>query len=65
MAASAVIRAPDTDKIKTEKVRVNLKADKVQLFGKKNSLVVKREELRIEIATLNAAGSSNVLVRGY
>ena len=51
-----------TDKIKTEKAKVNLKADKTRLFGEKNSLVVKREELRAEIVTLNA---TNVLVRGY
>ncbi len=53
------------DKIKTEKVKVNLKADRIRLFGKKNSLVAKRKELRIEIATLNAIGLSNVLIRGY
>ncbi len=53
------------DKIKTEKVKVNLKVDKIQLFDKKNSLVAKREELRTEIVVLNAAGSSNVLVRRY
>ena len=53
------------DKMETEKVRVNLKADKVRLFDKKNSLVIKREEFRVEIATLNAAGLSNVLVRGH
>ncbi len=53
------------NKIKTEKTRINLEANRIQLFGKKNSLVVKREKLRIEIAILNAAGPSNVLIRGY
>ncbi len=33
------------NKMKTEKAKVNLKADKIKLFGKKNSLVVKRKEL--------------------
>ncbi len=33
------------DKIKTEKVKVNLKANKVRLFGEKNSLVAKKKEL--------------------
>ena len=31
------------DKIKTEKAKVNLKADRMRLFDKKNSLVVKRK----------------------
>ncbi len=53
------------DKMETEKVKVNLEADKVRLLGEKNSLVAKREELRVEITILNAAGSSNVLVCGY
>ena len=53
------------DKTETEKARVNLKADKVRLFGKKNSLVVKKEELRIEIIVLNTAGFSNILIRGH
>jgi len=51
-----------TDKMETEKARVNLEADRVRWFGKKNFLVVKREELRAEIVVLNAV---NVLVRGY
>jgi len=34
-----------TDKMKTEKTKVNLEADRMQLFDKKNSLVVKKEEL--------------------
>jgi len=54
-----------TDKMKIEKVRVNLEANRVQLFGEKNFLVVKREELRAEIITLNAAGFSNVPIRRY
>ena len=54
-----------TDKIETEKVRVNLEADKARLFDEKNSLVVKREELRAEIATLNAAGLLNVPIHGH
>ncbi len=33
-----------TNKIETEKVKVNLKTDKTRLFDKKNSLVVKKEE---------------------
>ncbi len=51
-----------TDKMETEKTRVNLKINKTRLFNKKNFLVVKREELRIEIAILNAA---NVLIRSH
>ncbi len=51
-----------TNKMETKKARVNLKADRTQLFGKKNSLVVKREELRTEIVTLNAV---NALVRNH
>ena len=53
------------DKTETEKVKVNLEADRVRLLGKKNSLIVKREELRTEIATLNIAGPPNVLVYGH
>ncbi len=34
-----------TDKMEIEKVRVNLEADRTRLFGKKNFLVVKKEEL--------------------
>ncbi len=32
------------DKMETEKVKVNLKADKIQLFNEKNSLIIKKEE---------------------
>ena len=33
------------DKMEAEKVKVNLEADRAQLFGEKNSLIVKKEEL--------------------
>ncbi len=45
-----------------EKVKVNLKIDKTQLFDEKNSLVAKKEELRTEIVTLNIA---NISIRNY
>ncbi len=51
-----------TNKIKIEKVKINLEIDKVRLFDEKNSLVAKREELRTEIVVLNAV---NILIRGY
>jgi len=54
-----------TDKTETEKTKVNLKADKVRLFDEKNSLIVKRKKLRIEIVILNATGPPNVLIRRY
>src|SRR6266699_1447467 len=54
-----------TDKIETKKTKVNLKIDRVQLLGEKNSLVAKREELRTEIVTLNTTGFPNVLIRSY
>ena len=54
-----------TDKMKTEKARVNLKIDRTRLFDEKNSLVVKKEEFRAEIVTLNIAGSSNILICSY
>ena len=50
------------DKIKTEKTKVNLKTNKIQLLGKKNSLVAKRKEFRTEIVILNVA---NVPIRSY
>ena len=53
------------DKMKIEKARVNLEADRIRLFGEKNSLVAKRKELRAEIAILNAAGPLNILVCGH
>ncbi len=43
-----------TDKMETEKVKINLETDKVRLFGKKNSLIAKREKLQTEIVILNA-----------
>ncbi len=54
-----------TDKMETEKTKVNLKADKTRLFNEKNSLVVKREKFRTEIAILNVTGSLNVLIYRY
>ncbi len=54
-----------TDKMETKKIKVNLEADKARLFGEKNSLVVKKEEFRVEIVMLNAAGLFNAPVRGY
>ncbi len=53
------------DKIEIEKVRVNLEADRTQLFGKKNSLVVKREEFRVEIVVLNVIELFNVSIYGH
>ncbi len=50
------------DKMETEKTRVNLETDKTRLFGEKNSLVVKKKELRTKIAALNAI---NVPVYSY
>ena len=54
-----------TNKMKIEKVRVNLKVDKMRLFIKKNFLVAKRKKLRAEIVALNAAEPLNVLIRGH
>ncbi len=54
-----------SDKIETERVKANLKADKMQLFGKKNSLIVKKEELQTEITILNTIGSFNTSVCSY
>ncbi len=54
-----------TNKIKTKKAKVNLETNKIRLFNKKNSLVVKREELRAEIVVLNISGLSNVPIYGY
>ena len=34
-----------TNKIESEKVKINLEADRMRLFDEKNSLVAKREEL--------------------
>ena len=54
-----------TDKIETEKARVNLKADRARLFNEKNSLVAKKEELRAEIATLNTTELPNVPIHRH
>ena len=50
------------DKMETKKVKVNLEIDKIRLFNEKNSLVIKKEEFRTEIAILNVV---NVLIRSY
>jgi len=52
------------NKIKTEKAKVNLEADKIRLFDEKNFLVAKKEEFRTEIAILNVIGFSNVSICG-
>src|SRR6266699_1776827 len=44
-----------TDKIEIEKTKVNLEINRTRLLNKKNSLVVKKKELRAEIAILNVA----------
>ena len=51
-----------TDKMETEKVRVNLEIDKTRPFDKKNFLIVKREEFQAEIAALNVV---NIPIRSY
>ncbi len=51
-----------TDKMETERTKVNLEIDRVRLLGEKNFLVVKRKELRAEIVAINAVGSFNTLV---
>ncbi len=53
------------NKIKIKKAKVNLETDRVRLLDKKNSLVIKREELRTEIVTLNVAGSSNAPIYSH
>ncbi len=53
------------DKIETEKARINLEVDKIQLFDEKNSLVAKKEELRTEIAALNAIKPFNIPIYRY
>ncbi len=50
------------DKIKTEKTRINLKANKTRLLNKKNFLIAKKKEFWTEIITLNVI---NVLIRDY
>ncbi len=54
-----------SDKIKTEKTKVNLKADRIWLFDEKNSLIAKRKEFRTEIVILNVVGLFNIPIRGY
>ena len=53
------------NKTETEKIKINLETNRTRLFGKKNSLIIKKEELRAEIVVLNATGSSNILIRNY
>jgi len=53
------------NKMKIEKARVNLEADRVRLLGEKNPLVAKRKELRAEIVTLNVAGPPNIPIHSY
>jgi len=53
------------NKIKTEKVKVNLETDKIQLLDKKNFLIIKKEKLQIEITVLNVVELSNVLIHRY
>jgi len=53
------------DKMKIEKTKINLEADKIRLFGKKNSLIVKKEEFRTKIAILNTTGPFNALIYNY
>ncbi len=52
--------------METEKIKINLEADKARLLSEKNSLVVKRKKFRTEIVTLNTARPSNAPgVRSY
>ncbi len=54
-----------TNKMETEKAKVNLEANRARLFNEKNSLITKKKELRTEIIILNATRLSNVLIRGH
>ncbi len=54
-----------TDKMEIKKTKVNLETDKVRLFDKKNSLVVKRKKLRTEIVALNTTRLFNVPIRSH
>ncbi len=54
-----------SDKMETERTKVNLEADRMRLLDEKNFLVVKKEEFWTEIAILNTAGPSNILIRSY
>ncbi len=46
-----------SDKMETEKAKVNLETDKTRLLDEKNSLIAKREEFKTEIATLNVTNA--------
>ena len=52
-----------TDKMEIKRTKVNLEVDKARLLKEKYSLVIKREELWVEIVTMNIVRSFNVLVR--
>ncbi len=52
------------DKIEAERTKVNLEINKVRLLEEKNSLVIKKEEFRAEIAVMNTVGFFNVSIRG-
>ncbi len=54
-----------TDKMETEKIKVNLKVDRTRFFGKKNFLIVKKEELQTEIVVLNVVRLSNASIYSY
>ncbi len=54
-----------TDKIETEKTKVNLETDRARLLKKKNPLVVKRKKLRTEIVIMNIIKSFNALVYSH
>ena len=54
-----------TDKMKTEKIKVNLEANRVRLLNEKNSLVAKKKELRVEIVILNITGLFNISIYNY
>ncbi len=51
--------------METEKTKINLETDKMRLLREKNSLVVKREKFRAEIAVINVIKSFNVPIRNH
>ncbi len=53
------------DKTETEKAKVNLEVDRIRLFGKKNSLIAKKKELRAEIVALNVVGPPNISIHRH
>ncbi len=53
------------DKIKTEKIKVNLETDKARLLNEKNFLIVKKEELQAEIVVLYIIRPFNILIRKH